>query len=108
MNVVRDQLVKADLERLGWRVITVWECELVAIYDDRLEIQNPGPFPFGLTITELKAGVSKIRNRMIARIMRMLHMMEEWGSGYPKDWIDKRLRGIAKWPPFISSIEYVF
>jgi DNA mismatch endonuclease (patch repair protein) len=27
-NVVRDQLVKADLERLGWRVITVWECEL--------------------------------------------------------------------------------
>ena len=27
-NVVRDKLVKADLERLGWRVITVWECEL--------------------------------------------------------------------------------
>ncbi len=27
-NMVRDQLVKADLERLGWRVITVWECEL--------------------------------------------------------------------------------
>ena len=26
--MVRDQLVKADLERLGWRVITVWECEL--------------------------------------------------------------------------------
>jgi G:T-mismatch repair DNA endonuclease (very short patch repair protein) len=26
--VVRDQLVKASLERLGWRVITVWECEL--------------------------------------------------------------------------------
>jgi G:T-mismatch repair DNA endonuclease (very short patch repair protein) len=21
-------MVKADLERLGWRVITVWECEL--------------------------------------------------------------------------------
>jgi len=27
-NVTRDQLVKADLEQLGWRVITVWECEL--------------------------------------------------------------------------------
>jgi len=27
-NVSRDQQVKADLERLGWRVITVWECEL--------------------------------------------------------------------------------
>jgi len=27
-NVIRDQRVKAELERLGWRVITVWECEL--------------------------------------------------------------------------------
>jgi len=27
-NVIRDQQVKAELERLGWRVITVWECEL--------------------------------------------------------------------------------
>lgn len=27
-NVIRDQQVKADLERLGWRVIAVWECEL--------------------------------------------------------------------------------
>ncbi len=27
-NVTRDQLVKVDLVRLGWRVITVWECEL--------------------------------------------------------------------------------
>ncbi len=26
--MTRDQLVKADLERLGWRVIAVWECEL--------------------------------------------------------------------------------
>ena len=27
-NAIRDQQVKTDLERLGWRVITVWECEL--------------------------------------------------------------------------------
>jgi DNA mismatch endonuclease (patch repair protein) len=27
-NVIRDQQVNADLELLGWRVITVWECEL--------------------------------------------------------------------------------
>lgn len=27
-NVVRDRLVKAKLTRLGWYVITVWECEL--------------------------------------------------------------------------------
>ncbi len=27
-NVIRDVRVKSDLELLGWRVITVWECEL--------------------------------------------------------------------------------
>lgn len=27
-NVIRDIQVKCDLEILGWRVITVWECEL--------------------------------------------------------------------------------
>jgi DNA mismatch endonuclease (patch repair protein) len=27
-NVIRDKQVKSDLELLGWRVITVWECEL--------------------------------------------------------------------------------
>lgn len=27
-NVLRDIKVKSDLETLGWRVITIWECEL--------------------------------------------------------------------------------
>ena len=27
-NVTRDIKVKSDLELMGWRVITVWECEL--------------------------------------------------------------------------------
>ncbi len=27
-NVVRDQRVRSQLVKLGWRVITVWECEL--------------------------------------------------------------------------------
>jgi len=27
-NVIRDIQVKSDLELLGWRVITLWECEL--------------------------------------------------------------------------------
>lgn len=26
-NVARDRKVIADLERLGWRVMTIWECE---------------------------------------------------------------------------------
>ena len=46
------------------------------------ELQNPGMMPFGMTIDDFKAGVSRIRNPVIARVFRELDLMEEWGSGY--------------------------
>ncbi len=54
----------------------------VAIYSDRMEIQNPGMLPFGMTLDNSKAGVSRIRNPVVARVLRELELMEEWGSGY--------------------------
>lgn len=54
----------------------------VAIFDNRLEIQNPGTLPFGFTMEDLKAGVSRVRNRVIARVFHELQLMEVWGSGY--------------------------
>ena len=53
----------------------------VAIFDDRLEIENPGLLPFGLTINDLPRGVSKIRNRVITRVLHELRLVEQWGSG---------------------------
>jgi predicted HTH transcriptional regulator len=37
----------------------------LAIFDDRLEIENPGLLPFGLTLDDLPRGISKLRNRVI-------------------------------------------
>jgi predicted HTH transcriptional regulator len=37
----------------------------VSIFDDRLEIENPGLLPFGLTVEDLPQGVSKLRNRVV-------------------------------------------
>ena len=54
----------------------------VAIFSDKLEIENPGMLPFGHTLEEFVAGVSHIRNKVIARVFRELHLMEEWGTGY--------------------------
>ncbi len=54
----------------------------VAIYDDRLEIQSPGMFPYGMSLDDFKQGVSHIRNRVIARVFRELGLVEEWGSCY--------------------------
>lgn len=57
-------------------------CIRVAIYADRMEIENPGLLPFGMTLDDFKAGVSRIRNRVIVRVLRELGLVEEWGSGY--------------------------
>ncbi len=53
----------------------------IAIFDDRLEIENPGLLPFGLTVEDLPHGVSKLRNRVIGRVFHELGLVEQWGSG---------------------------
>jgi ATP-dependent DNA helicase RecG len=53
----------------------------IAFFDDRLEIENPGLLPFGLTIEDMRDGVSRLRNRVIARVFRELGYIEQWGSG---------------------------
>lgn len=52
-----------------------------ALFDDRLEIENPGLLPFGLTIEDIQKGISKLRNRVIGRVFQELGLIEHWGSG---------------------------
>lgn len=37
-----------------------------------------------MTIDDMRQGVSKIRNHVIARIFRELNLIEQWGSGIPR------------------------
>jgi len=53
----------------------------VAIFHDRLEVENPGLLPFGLTLDDLPLGISKLRNRVIGRVFHELGLVEQWGSG---------------------------
>lgn len=76
-EILINAVVHSDYSLTGMHI-------LVAIYSDRMEIQNPGMLPFGMTMEDLKAGVSKIRNRVIVRLFRELGYMEEWGSGYKR------------------------
>ena len=50
-------------------------------FDDRIEVENPGILLPGLTIEDMKQGVSRIRNPVIARVFRELNLIEQWGSG---------------------------
>lgn len=53
----------------------------VAIFEDRIEITNPGCLPFGLSFEAALSGISQLRNRIIGRVFRELNLIEQWGSG---------------------------
>lgn len=53
----------------------------IAIFDDRIEIINPGCLPFGLSFEAALSGISQLRNRVIGRVFRELNLIEQWGSG---------------------------
>jgi len=67
----------------------------VALFDDRLEVENPGLLPFGLTVADLPLGVSKLRNRVIGRIFHELGLVEQWGSGVQRMIAACRNAGLA-------------
>lgn len=53
----------------------------ISMFDDRLEVENPGLLPFGLTVEDLYQGISRLRNRVLGRIFHALGLIEQWGSG---------------------------
>ena len=68
----------------------------VAIFDDRLEVENPGLLPFGLTVDDLRRGISKLRNRVIGRVFHELGLIERWGSGVQRMMAACRAAGLAE------------
>ena len=56
----------------------------VAIFDDMLEITSAGTLPPSIDISELSAGQSEIRNRVLAPIFKKLGLIEQWGTGFRK------------------------
>ena len=74
----------------------------VALFDDRLEVENPGGLPFGLTIEDIRTGVSRVRNRMMARVLRELGYVEQWGSGVGR--MERALGDAGLDPPLFEEI----
>ena len=102
-EVLTNALVHADYSIKGMN-------PRVAIFSDRLEIENPGMLPFGYTLDEFIAGVSHIRNKVIARVFRELNLMEQWGTGY-KRIIDSCQSGgyqIPSWHELGTAMRVVF
>ncbi len=74
----------------------------ISLFDDRLEVESPGLLPFGLTVDDLRRGVSKLRNRVIGRVLHELGLMEQWGSGIQRMTAACRESGLE--PPELEEI----
>ncbi len=77
---------------------------LIAIFDDRIEITNPGGLRMGMTMEDALGGSSKVRNRVIARIFNELGFIEQWGSGLKKIIESCEQRGLER-PLFEDRID---
>jgi ATP-dependent DNA helicase RecG len=53
----------------------------VAFYDDRVYVESLGGLLPGMTVETMRSGTSRIRNPIIARVFRELHVSEQWGYG---------------------------
>jgi ATP-dependent DNA helicase RecG len=78
----------------------------LSIFDDRLEIENPGLLPVDLIVEDLPHGVSRLRNRVIGRVFQALGLIEQWGSGIQRMTAVCRDAGLP--PPSFEEIAMRF
>ena len=80
LSAIREAIVNAVCHRSYLEPSNVQ----VALYDNRLEITSPGMLMNGVSISKMKEGYSKIRNRGIANAFLYMKIIENWGSGIPR------------------------
>ncbi len=98
VNALREAIVNAVVHRN----YMIEEPTRIAIYDDRLEIISPGRLVSGLSLESALNGKSIARNPVLAKVFRMMKLMEEWGSGFRRINQECKKAGI-KFPKFIEN-----
>lgn len=74
----------------------------VAFFDDRIDVESPGLLLPGMTIEDMKSGLSRIRNPVIARVFRELQLVEQWGNGVKRIFDEARQQRLPE--PGITDI----
>ncbi len=87
IEAIRESLVNAVVHR---DYVNRGRDIKVGVYDDILNIVSPGGFPNTITQDDIIEGRSEIRNKTIARVLKELNYIEQWGTGI------KRIRSSCK------------
>lgn len=53
----------------------------IEIFDDRIEILSPGDIPDGLTLADIKGGMTAARNLHLIHVLDKLNYIENYGTG---------------------------
>ncbi len=88
-EAIINAIVHADYSQRGAPIRIVF-------LDNRIEIENPGILLPGLTIEDMKQGMSKIRNHVIARLFRELGLIEQWGTGVRRIFQEAQKQGLQE------------
>lgn len=73
----------------------------ITIWDDRIEIQSPGPLPGHITVGNMRAEHYS-RNRRVMRVLKLLDLVEEYGEGVDRMYAEMESR-LMDPPQFVAT-----
>ena len=73
-EVIRNAVIHRDYSLTGMDI-------KIAIFDDKIEITSPGKLLPTVDFSEMEAGQSDIRNKVLAPTFKRLGIIEQWGNG---------------------------
>ncbi len=103
-EAIREAVINAIIHRDYFSDLEIF----IKIFKDRIEITNPGGFPFGgYSWDEIeKRGMSMRRNRTLADYFERINLMEKDGHGIPRIKREMKEHGLKE--PFIDPTENTF
>lgn len=104
IEAIREAVINAIIHRDYFADTEIF----IKIFKDRIEITNPGGFPFGgYSWDEIeKQGISKRRNPTLAGFFGEINLMEKDAQGIPR--IKKEMKGHGLVEPLIEPTENTF
>ena len=99
---IREALLNAIVHRNYYHKAPI----KIAIYDNRIEIFNPGQLPSPVDITNLRAGITSLRNPSICKVFREAGYIEKLGTGLITIFDSYEKKGLVS-PEIIDGDFYV-